>query len=475
MTQQVLQQEAEMLEKTSIRFYPEGKLEVKSPTVVSLIMTDVCNLQCRHCQNFWREEDIRTSTLTRDQIDLLLSRFVEAGIFHVVISGGEPLLFQDNLEYLVKKLLDNEISISLNSNLILATPDKMKRLRDLGVDHILTSLNSHEPEVNDYVSRGQDSLSAIRDGIATTVAAGIRVSSNMIIQRINMDHVYDVGRLLSELGVRKMFSTRSVMPPFAREDERENYFLSPEESKKALDEMLRVKSDFGLEIGTLVSYPLCFLGDLERYRDFVGRGCPSQSGFAIGVYANGDACTCCHSEKIYGNIFESRISEVYKNMEPWRKEQHYAGCDGCSYLNICESGCRMMAHVATGSCCGKDPLMTGPDMITVPYRPAPNLDTVKRLKALARCIVPERLRFRKEDGFYLINVRWGSTTFDSDAIAKFLLEHQASGNSFNYLEFPGTFDDLVSLYHRDIIEVENSSSSKDMELVGHNIAVSFVR
>lgn len=458
-------------ERHSIRFCPVEKLELKSPTVVSLIMTDVCNFKCRHCQNYWRAEDVKSSTLSEEQIDRLIERFIEAGIFHVVVTGGEPLIFQDSLEYLLQKLLAANLSISLNSNLVLATPERMKRLFDIGVDHILTSLNSHQSEVNDFMTRGNKGLESIVRGITTTVDAGIRVSANMIIQRINMNHVYEVGRLLSGLGVKKMFSTRSVMPPFAMPEEKDNYFLLPEESKRVLDEMIRCKDDFGIAIGTLVSYPLCFLGDLDRYRDFVGRGCPSQSGFAIGVYTDGSACTCCHSDTSYGNILDEPIFKVYQKMRPWHWEQHYPGCDGCSYLNVCETGCRSMAHAAEGSFAGKDPLMVSPEAVTVPYKPTIDIAAVENLKAGARCIAPKRLRFRKENGFYLINVRWGSTTYDSIAVAEFLLRYQKKGTTFTFADFSGTFDDLVSLYHRDIIEIENTSLSKDVKMVGHNMAM----
>ena len=51
--------------------------------------------------------------------------------------------------------------------------------------------------------------------------------------------------------------------------------------------MLLAKEDFGIGIGSLVSYPLCLLGDLNKYRDFVGRGCPAKSGIRMSVNADG--------------------------------------------------------------------------------------------------------------------------------------------------------------------------------------------
>ena len=46
-------------------------------------------------------------------------------------------------------------------------------------------------------------------------------------------------------------------------------FFIVNETKQALDQAIKARDDFGLMIGTLVSYPICFLGDLEKYKDYI--------------------------------------------------------------------------------------------------------------------------------------------------------------------------------------------------------------
>ena len=67
--------------------------------------------------------------------------------------------------------------------------------------------------------------------------------------------------------------------------------LSPELTKKGLDQAIKAKNDFGIMIGSLVSYPLCFLQDLEKYKDFVGR-MPGQSGHIGSINADGNVHAC---------------------------------------------------------------------------------------------------------------------------------------------------------------------------------------
>ena len=55
--------------------------------------------------------------------------------------------------------------------------------------------------------------------------------------------------------------------PYTHEKVDESHLPNAEETK-IVNQAIQAKKDFGIMIGTLVSYPLCF-GDLEKYADFV--------------------------------------------------------------------------------------------------------------------------------------------------------------------------------------------------------------
>ena len=44
------------------------------------------------------------------------------------------------------------------------------------------------------------------------------------------------------------------------------------------------------------------LGDLEKYQDFVGRGCPTQQGHRFNINSNGETHGCVMEDKNYGNV-----------------------------------------------------------------------------------------------------------------------------------------------------------------------------
>ena len=76
-------------QKTKITNYK--KKIYSAPTCVNLEITEACNVKCKHCYNPWRDEHAGKFSLDIDKIDFLIKEFVDNGVFHVILSGGEPL------------------------------------------------------------------------------------------------------------------------------------------------------------------------------------------------------------------------------------------------------------------------------------------------------------------------------------------------------------------------------------------------
>lgn len=445
----------------------------KAPTVINLEITDVCNVKCRHCYNFWREENSQTETLTKEKFDKLVDIFVEAGVFHVVLTGGEPMAKFDLLEHGFKKLTQNNISISLNSNLMYATDEKIKKLKAVGVDHILTSLNSFDKETNDYMVHQKGAFDKIISGIKICRDNDVRVSANMIVSEKNKNHVYDTAILAHQLGCQKIFGTRVVPSINECNPNASEYKVTKEEALSTLDQLIKAKEETGIMIGTLVSYPLCLLSDLEKYKDFVGRGCPAQSGHIMSLNANGNTHACVHQETNYGNIFTDGIYKTYEKMHDWHVGNYiYEECLGCDYLSICSSGCRMSAHAFTGSLKGKDNFMEHKNNFIKPYKIVYDNSIYKKIDDGINFYVPPRIRFRKEDSFYLLNIRWANTITIPTEIAEFLIEHQSLKMPFTIKEFGVENKELLAkLFFKDAVESEEVKYNDLKSLSGLGINV----
>lgn len=436
-----------------------------APIAINLELTSGCNIKCRHCYNFWREDSGETTDrITIEKMDELIDKVVQAKVFHIVLSGGEPFMNMKTLEYALKRLTELNISTSVNSNLMITTPEKMERLKCLGLDHILTSLNSYDEKTNDYMTNKEGCLKEIIRGIKHTIAAGIRVSANMIVSQPNEDHVYKTAELCAELGVQKIFATRLVPAVTVKFPEDGDLKLTQESALKCLDQLVRAKKDFGIEIGTLISYPLCLLKDLEKYKDFVGRGCPATRGNRMVINANGESHACTHEEFSYGNVFETSIEDIFKKMKPWHDGSYlYEECKDCKYINMCSSGCTAASEAYFGKMNAKDPLFADWRNITVPYNLHIPKEVGEAIEENISFIVKETIRFRQEEGMYTANVRWANAFTVETEIAEFLLQMQKNKTLINLNNMIGSnpkkqLSDLV--YKEVLIPVDDELQNK---------------
>lgn len=447
---------------------------LSAPVTINLELIDGCNIKCRHCYNFWRQDfNQNNKRFSKEMFDRFLEMVIDSGVFHVILTGGEPFINFEVLEYGLKRLTEKGISHSVNSNLILVTEDKIKRLHDVGLEHVLTSLNSHESETNDFITHRKGSFEKIVKGIKIARAEGIRISVNMIITQMNKHHVYDTGRFISELGCQRLFGTRVVPNVNIDAPDQTPFKLDIDDAKLVLEQLVNVNKDFGIGIGTLVSYPLCILGDLQKFKALVGRGCPAQRGNRMSINADGTAHACVHEEKSYGNIFEIGIKGVFANMREWHDGSYLnKECIGCDYLEVCDSGCRMVAHSYYGRLDSSDNLMIGKEYIVKPYKMPIDNKMLEAVNSGEHFIVPKRIRFRKESGFYVVNVRWANAFPIETEIAEFLINTQKKEKMFNLDDFGITKREIMlRLFMKDVIEPVNNSFScdSDSKLAGASI------
>lgn len=408
------------------------------------------------------------NSLTIEKLDLVLDKLIDAGVFHVVLSGGEPFAKFKLLTHGIQRLKAADVSVSVNTNLMLATDERCKKLAELGLDHVLTSLPSSDPGINDEIMQKPGAYELIMKGIGAARRNGIRVSVNHVVLLSNYRYVYETARVVAEVGGQKIFITRAVPPTYSKNPEQDGYITDPITMKEALDSALQAKADFGINVGSLVSYPLCFLGDLDKYKDFIGRGCPAQRGTRFSVNATGEAHACVHEEKSYGNLFQSNVKDIYSNMIQWHDGSlRYEGCEGCRYADVCESGCRMSALGFAGSLREKDPLFVGPHAFTKHYE----LDGFEQLKEILvggeKLKAPKRLKFRNEKNFMLLNIRWGNTISIPSDLGEKIKVFQRLGSFFSLSDFDETHRDLiVGLVLKNALETPNYEIPGYIEDVG---------
>jgi radical SAM protein with 4Fe4S-binding SPASM domain len=308
-----------------------------------------------------------------------------------------------------------------------------------------------ELKTND-ITGTKNSYNNVIDGIKCAVDNGIRVSVNTICTNNNYNSLYESGKFVHSLGATQFIAHRVVPPSYDRSDEQQHR-INQETSMSGLDELLRLKKDTGIKVGTLISYPLCLLGDLDKYADFVGRGCPTQSGHRFSINSVGETHACVMEDKEYGNVFDVGLKTVFSNSRKWRdKSYYYEGCSGCDYIDICQTGCRMDAFASEGKMNGKDPLWKGKEFITKPYKLVKDNTTIDKLNSGIKLFIPSRIRWRDEGDIHLLNIRWGNTIEVPSKLAVQLINFQQKNIHFTAKEIDSDYIDLLAmLLYKDAI------------------------
>lgn len=153
-------------------------------------LTDRCNYRCTYCMPeapTWLPKD---ALLSVNEFEALATTFVESGITHIRLTGGEPLLYP-KLNELVSRLNSlraiglQKLSMTTNASLLAPVA---RGLKEAGLDDLNISLDSLNPSHIDALSRGSAKLDDILNGIDAAVSAGLPVKINSVLVRGENDH-----------------------------------------------------------------------------------------------------------------------------------------------------------------------------------------------------------------------------------------------------------------------------------------------
>ncbi len=363
---------------------------ISGPITAHVEITNACNEKCRHCYNFSRTEKMATQTISQCNLENTIAELIENKVMHVIVTGGEPLLALDKVVFLIEKSLDAGMSVSLNSNMKAGTPANLRILHDAGIDHILTTLHSHKKEVHDYITCVPGSFENTVENIKWASQSGIRITVNTILNQYNKDDFYEIGKFVHQLGVTKFLGNRTTPSSSNSESIGRKFRLEQEETIGMFNTLLQLKKEFGLQIGTCRTVPQCLFDDLDKYKDFVGRGCSGGKRYVL-LNINGDAHACTSDNTVYGNIHCMGLKKIWDNMKAWRTMKYIPeACQTCHLFDICDAGCRMIAFHHTGNMKGFDNLRRGADHLK-PYK--------------------KETTFRKENGFSIVRVQGAKVLF----------------------------------------------------------------
>jgi len=361
--------------------YTKGASRVKNGAgegmgpVVVWNSTKTCNLKCRHC---YMNSDSKKyqNELTTQEAKTFIDDLADFKVPVLLFSGGEPLIrpdFFELAEYAQKK----GVRPTLSTNGTLITREVAQRLKDIGVGYVGISLDGLK-DVNDKFRGQEGAYEKAMAGIQNCVAVGQRVGLRFTINHHNIQELDNIFDFIERENINRVCFYHLVYS--GRGNAMMDEDVTPEESRKAMDTIIRRTKDFenrGLEKEILTVDNHCdgvymylkalSAGDdelAEQIKKYISMNGGNRSGIAFGEvdpfgYVHPDQFTQHHT---FGNIRERKFSEIWQDTShpimaglKDRKKLLKGRCSQCKYLDNCNGNFRTRAEARTGDFWESDP------------------------------------------------------------------------------------------------------------------------
>jgi pyrroloquinoline quinone biosynthesis protein E len=312
-----------------------------------------CPLHCVFCYNpvdFARhDQELSTADWLR-----VLREGRELGAVQCGFSGGEPLLRED-LEELIAEAHRLGYYTNLLTSGVGLTPQRAKALKAAGLDHVQLSFQDSTKEVNDFLSHTK-TFELKRRVAALIKEQGWPMVMNVVLHRLNIDHIGPIIALADELGAEyvELANTQYYSWAFLN---REQLLPTHEQLKRAE----AVTDAWRAKLGDKMK--LFFVA--PDYHEGRAKKCVNGWGnMFITVTPDGDVLPC-HTAKMlpglrFPNVRESSIRAAWYDSEGfnryrgtgWMKEP----CASCEHKEQDLGGCRCQAYLIAHDAEAADPV-----------------------------------------------------------------------------------------------------------------------
>lgn len=270
----------------------------------TLLPSLTCNLTCAHCYAEALKERGR-KPVTPAQVKATLDMLYRHGIVQFEFQGGEPLLLKELPQYVQACRADRSI-VSITTNGILLTEDKVRELKALKVDAVHISLDSMDADEHDRF-RG-------REGLFQEAMRGMT-----LVRQYGLDHTFQVTVTHQNLhsdGIQKLFA-------YAIAERIPLWIFVAQVSGKwqGHEDLLLDEADRRYLRELHEAHPGIINRDLWNW--FGHYSCPAAKLNVI-VTAYGDVIPCPFIQVSYGNVLEEDIRDIHARMmrDPYFREHH---------------------------------------------------------------------------------------------------------------------------------------------------------
>lgn len=182
--------------------YDEKVKKGESIAILQFQYDYTCNFKCDHCsvKRFQGEKEGRSFNLA--DVKELSRQADEMGLAHLVITGGEPLVFP-NFDELVAAIDPQKFYITSDTNGWKLDLTRAKHLKSIGVDKIQLSLDSLDASEHDKFRKAKGSHERAIRAIDASLEAGLNIILSTVVtkQRVRSEEFIEYLEFAKKKGV----------------------------------------------------------------------------------------------------------------------------------------------------------------------------------------------------------------------------------------------------------------------------------
>jgi radical SAM protein with 4Fe4S-binding SPASM domain len=309
-------------------------LRLGIPLGVQLDLTYRCNERCVHC---YLDHDDHGEMSTAE-IKHLLDQMADAGVFFLVLSGGEIFLRKDLFEIVehARRLL---FSVKLKTNAVMIRKAKAERIAALGVESVQISVYSHRADVHDAITKLPGSFRRTIEGAQLLKASGVKVSFANVLMKHNAGDYPEVQALAERIGAH--YGVDATITPMMDGD---RSILDLNVDAEALEDIFHDATVVG-NTEEFCAPPAGPLAEADAIDTL-----PCSAGHtACYVSPYGDVYPCVQFPLPSGNVRTTPFLEIWRNSPQLREVRSITvndlqGCSTCMHGSSC-SRCPGLAYM----------------------------------------------------------------------------------------------------------------------------------
>ena len=316
-------------------------------------LTYRCPLHCVFCYNPVDFAQTQNELGTDDWLRVLREGR-ELGAVQCGLSGGEPLQ-RDDLEIIVAEAQRLGYYTNLLTSGVGLTEERAAALKSAGLDHVQLSFQDSTREMNDFLSHTK--TFELKNRVAATIKSqGWPMVMNVVIHRMNIDHVDRIIEMAAEMGAEYLELANTQYYSWAYLN-RDHLLPTREQLRRAEASTAQWRERLGDRMRIFFVAP--------DYHDGRPKKCVNGWGsMFLNVTPDGTALPC-HTAKMlpglaFPNVREHSLREIWFDSEGfnryrgtgWMKEP----CVSCDQREVDLGGCRCQAYMLAQDPAAADPV-----------------------------------------------------------------------------------------------------------------------